>query len=921
MAWLCRFSIRRPWLTLLITFGVATSIAPQARRLQIRTDGHALVPRNAPEIQIDAELRKEFGFEDPIVVFIQSNHENGIFNPHTLRLIAELTEDCRNLVRGILGLLPDAEVPNVVSLETERGDRTYEGTLRFRTFLDPLPTRPEELKQLRDDLAAIKLYSGTVVSFDGTAAAIFAGVPEGVNRGDFYRSVQEVIAAQGDIPETIQVIGAPVAEALLGTHILDDLGVPEAVLGRRLEAAEAENVHGIPLSLDSLRFWIAGHVGLLPIGLTVMALVFFISLRSLAAVALPMIEVGACLAMVFGLMGWWGVPVYLTIAVLPVILTAIGVTDEIHLFHRYRELLILQPDRPSIEVLTDTVNEMWRPVTKTALTTAVGFASFAFSPIAPVQAFGIFTSIGVILCMVWSFTAIPASLAILPASRIVGRHRGTIDGGIPSRRIFALVGRAVMSHRYLVLVLGIAITIAGVIGARRIIVQDSWIDGFSPASAFYKATEEFNDKFLGTHTLLVCVDVSRDRPLLGEIPGETIEHQTLRFPGNLVADPQKLVGWRVYLRKPSEPVRTDLPPNPRLRFNWDSRIEVAVREGEAIIATTSRKDGSPRWALGNLDQRPYGPIRYELRPEPFMHPATLRLVEALEEFIRGQRELTVGGVLGPASYVITTNFLSQGRKPNSRVLPDKYERAEWLWAQYGGVRGYDRLRQIVNQNYDRGLISVYMKNANFVDTARLMDAIRDYEKQHLAPHGITLQFAGDVAVSQTLIGAIVTTQVRSVLGSLIGVFLVTAGVGRSLAWGAVCTIPCALAVLINFGLMGFVGMPLGVASSMFAGMTLGVGVDHAIHLLERYRLSRTLQPDQPTALIDALASTGPAIFVDALAVALAFGVLILSQVPANARLGALVAVSILNGFAGTVLLVPALLALRFMAGRKNGARE
>ena len=77
----------------------------------------------------------------------------------------------------------------------------------------------------------------------------------------------------------------------------------------------------------------------MPVALLVMAVVFAVSFRSLPAVFLPLTEVGACLVFVFGLMGWLGVPVYLTIAVLPVILSAIGIADEVHIFSRYAGLL------------------------------------------------------------------------------------------------------------------------------------------------------------------------------------------------------------------------------------------------------------------------------------------------------------------------------------------------------------------------------------------------------------------------------------------------------------------------------------------------------------------------------------------------------------------------------------------------------
>jgi hypothetical protein len=228
------------------------------------------------------------------------------------------------------------------------------------------------------------------------------------------------------------------------------------------------------------------------------------------------------------------------------------------------------------------------------------------------------------------------------------------------------------------------------------------------------------------------------------------------------------------------------------------------------------------------------------------------------------------------------------------------------------------MRQLVDEPYARGLITVFLKDANFVTTGRLMERIREYEREHLAPHGIRLGFAGDVAVSQTLIDAVVTTQTRSLLLSLVGILAVTAVLGRSLRWGVYCVLPCGLAVLINFAGMGLAGMPLGVATSMFAGMTLGIGVDFAIHWMERYRLARERGLGVDAALTDAAAVTGPAVTIDGVAVAMGFGVLALSQVPANARLGALVLLSIFSCLVATLLLLPALVRASDPSGTRSG---
>ena len=122
-------------------------------------------------------------------------------------------------------------------------------------------------------------------------------------------------------------------------------------------------------------------------------------------------------------------------------------------------------------------------------------------------------------------------------------------------------------------------------------------------------------------------------------------------------------------------------------------------------------------------------------------------------------------------------------------------------------------------------------------------------------------------------------------------------------------LPAGLAVLMNFAVMGFTGMPLGVATSMFSGMTIGIGVDYAIHLLERARLSSARGMGWSDTIVNAVSHAGPAILVDGVAIALGFGVLLLSPVPANRRLGGLVVVAVATCLVSTFVVLPGLIRL------------
>jgi len=326
--------------------------------------------------------------------------------------------------------------------------------------------------------------------------------------------------------------------------------------------------------------------------------------------------------------------------------------------------------------------------------------------------------------------------------------------------------------------------------------------------------------------------------------------------------------------------------------------------GSNIVARVPRKDFTEiLWK----DFSNVSTVRLEVVLRSHFRPELILTNSELAAFIRERRQYAVGGVLGPSDYLTTTRFMARPTDPDARNLPKDPGEIKLMWDFYGLARGREKLHQIVDTNFWRSLTTVFLKDANFVDTAKLMSDIRAFEREKLAPKGIKLGFGGDVAVSQSLIQGIVTTQLQSLFWSLAGIYLVTAILGGSWRWGVYCLVPSLLAVLIKFAVMGWLDIPLGVATSMFAAMTLGIGVNCAIHLLEAYSIARAGNLPTDAALARAMKLTGPPALINTIAVSLGFGVLILSQVPANARLGLLLVIGLVNCFVASLLLLPVFL--------------
>lgn len=797
---LSRLAIRRPGRMLLLVALLTLAAAPGLVRLKLRTDGHALVSPTAPEVLTDEKIRGEFGLRDQIVVLVTPRGTNGIFNPATLQLVRELTEEFQKI--------PGVAPQDVLSLATEPSFRLRPGTLTQQKILEPKLESLEELAQLHDDLRRIELYSGTFMALDEKSMVILVGVPDKTERSKFYQQVQRVIAAKKNAENEIGLTGAPVAEVLFGIKILEDLGIPSSWLG-----FEANDSNSLKVTDGKI------PIGLVPLAALVMMIVLLLCFKNLFAAVIPLPGVAATMIFTFGIMGWLGVPVYLTTVVMPVLLTVISATNDIYLFSRYFNLLRERPDENHVVLLEETFQKLTRPIVCTSLCGMAGFLSFAFTPLEPVRMFGLFTALGTFFGLLISLTVVPALLVLVKPKHAGARRLGekiplinTLGNG------FAHMGEMVAKHRTLVLVGTILLLALTPLGLHRLAVQDSWTNGFSAGSEFRRVTEAVNKNYFGMHVLQVCADIS---------------------------------------------------------------------------SATKQQNSS-----GAVD----------VMHQPLVQPEIIHTLQSLANFIRGQRNAKVGGVLGPADYLATTRFMTRGGDIDSRALTDTTVETKLFWDYYGLSLGPERLRQVVNTNFSSCLTAVFLKDANFQDTARLMNSIRDYAKTNLAMSGMQISFAGDVAVSQSLIGGIVSTQMQSLGWSLIGIFAVTALLGGSWRWGIYCLVPSLLAIIVKFALMGGMNIALGVATAMFAAMTLGIGVNCAIHLLEGFDRTHADGKTSLMAIQESLRFTGPPAFINTLAMSLGFGVLIFSQVPANARLGILLVLGLVNCFAASMILLPALLA-------------
>ena len=190
--------------------------------------------------------------------------------------------------------------------------------------------------------------------------------------------------------------------------------------------------------------------------------------------------------------------------------------------------------------------------------------------------------------------------------------------------------------------------------------------------------------------------------------------------------------------------------------------------------------------------------------------------------------------------------------------------------------------------------------------AHIIERIETYLDENL-PEGYTYRTAGEPRVMLQLASHIVTGQVMSLFFSLIVVSFIVFLLFKNWRAALVALIPIGTAVMFNFGVMGYVGIRIDLATAIIASIAIGIGIDDTIHFLNTYRRFKTLKYSRRDAIASTLRITGKAIIYTSLALTFGFLVVTVSSFKPVIYFGILVATTLLATTVGALLFLPAVI--------------
>ena len=283
-------------------------------------------------------------------------------------------------------------------------------------------------------------------------------------------------------------------------------------------------------------------------------------------------------------------------------------------------------------------------------------------------------------------------------------------------------------------------------------------------------------------------------------------------------------------------------------------------------------------------------------------PEVLRKMAETEAYMKKSPDVTTTQSI--ADLVMEINLaIGEGE----RRIPDEKDMIEQLWAF--SLEGNDIVKTYVNKDLTEAIIiSKFISPSNKAkrDFARYMYDFIDKNSTEDCRIEITGMPFVDVTMDNSLI--------RSQFGSLsIAVIMVIIFVGiilRSIKTGVFATLPIIAAIFILFGVMGYSGIPLNIATVLVASVALGIGIDYSIHIINNVKyLMKTHEDDMGHALEETILISGKAIVINVLSVSAGFLVLLLSEMVPLQYFGFLVALSMIGSGIGAMTLLPVILIL------------
>ncbi len=237
------------------------------------------------------------------------------------------------------------------------------------------------------------------------------------------------------------------------------------------------------------------------------------------------------------------------------------------------------------------------------------------------------------------------------------------------------------------------------------------------------------------------------------------------------------------------------------------------------------------------------------------------------------------------------------------IIPDDEIKVAQLWFL---LEGQEIMEQLVSPDLSEGLIQAYVTSGE-LDVLTEIEANFSQYVAEMSTEDISLSFTGIPLMLRRLDESLVRSQAYSLIIAMVLVILMVSALLGSLKRGLTAVIPIGITLIVLFGLMGLTGTPLDIATVLSGSVTIGIGIDYAIHFISRFSEGKKLRLDVQSSIERSIRISGKAIFINMLSVSAGFAMLAFSNLVPLQRFGFLVASTMIVAGMASLTLLPLIL--------------
>ena len=174
---------------------------------------------------------------------------------------------------------------------------------------------------------------------------------------------------------------------------------------------------------------------------------------------------------------------------------------------------------------------------------------------------------------------------------------------------------------------------------------------------------------------------------------------------------------------------------------------------------------------------------------------------------------------------------------------------------------------------------------------------------------IEIRITGIGVLYNNVLQSLYRSQILTLGFVFISIFIMLSILFKSIKFAFIAILPNLFTAFLILGLMGILNIPLNIMTITIAAITIGIGVDDAIHYIHRYNKEYAIRNNVYESILTSQVTVGKALWFTSITIAAGFILLVFSNFTPSIYFGLFTCLAMLISISATFTLIPLALSV------------